>query len=130
MKLITFIAAILLSVILIFKFPRTIEVYQVSQSGEKVIVTIQRLPDCSSGYKNKFISITYNNQIFVLRTKCKYVQKLSERQQLLMLHKPGTDIFLFPEENAGLELIAVILITIAIILCLMFSFRLFKSKSL
>jgi hypothetical protein len=129
MKLTAFIVAIFLTLLLFFKFPRTIDEYKLSQSGDTVAVTIQRLPDCSSGYKNKFIHINYDNQTYILRSKCKYVQKLSEGQKVLMLHKSGTDIFLFREENIMFELIAVILIAIAVLFCLIFLFRPFKSKT-
>ena len=123
MKLITVIGTLFFTLLLFFKVPRTIEEYKLSQSGETVSVNVHRLPDCSSGYKNKFIHINYRHKTYILRTNCKYVRKLSKGQQVLMLHKPGTDIFIFREENKMFDLVALILIAIAFLFCLIISFK-------
>lgn len=88
------------------------------KSKETVTVKVVKLPDCTSGYKNKFIHISYNDQIFILRTKCKYVNALVTGQQITMLHKPGTEIFLFPAENVTSDLVTTILLAAFMALCI------------
>jgi hypothetical protein len=118
MKLITIIGLAFLAIILVFVLPRTIEEYNLMKSPETVTVKVTKLPDCSSGYKHKFIHISYNNQTYILRTKCKYVKSLVTGQQITMLHKTGTEIFLFPTENATSELVTTILLAAFMIFCI------------
>ena len=110
MKVITILGAAFLVVILAFVLPRKIEEYNLMTSQETVTVKVVKLPDCSFGYKHKFIHISYNDQTYVLRTKCKYVKSLVTGQQITMLHKAGTEIFLFPTENSTSELVTTIIL--------------------
>lgn len=117
MKVITILGLAFLIAILAFFLPRTIEEYKVMQSQETVTVKVTILPDCSSGYKHKFIHFAYNGKIYILRTKCKYVKSLVVGQQMPMLHKSGTEIFLFPYENVTAELVATVLLAILMTVC-------------
>lgn len=118
MKLTTILGLTFLVIILVFVLPRTIEEYNLSKSQETVTVKVIKLPDCSSGYKHKFIHISYNDQTYILRTKCKYVKSLVTGQQISMFHKPGTEIFLFPTENGTSELVMTILLAAFMALCI------------
>ncbi len=88
------------------------------KTQDTVTVKVVRLPDCTTGYKNKFIHVSYNGRTYVLRTKCKYVKSLVTGQQITMLHKPDTEIFLFPTENAKSELVMTILLAAFMTLCI------------
>src|SRR5688500_2291297 len=118
MNLFSLICTVLLALLLLFILPRTIEEYRLHQSNSFVTVTVEQLPDCSSGYKHKFIHINHNGSTHILRTKCKYVKGLSVGQQLEMLHKPGTEIYLFKEEEVMSELVSVVLLALGLALCL------------
>ena len=108
MKAVTILALILLILFITFVLPRKIQEYKLTQSQESVSVIIRQLPDCSAGYKNKFINISYEGKTHILRTKCKYVESLVKGQMLVMLHKPETDIFLFQGEDVTTELVSTI----------------------
>jgi hypothetical protein len=110
MKAITILGIILLMLFSTFVLPRKIQEYKLTQSQESVSVTVKQLPDCSAGYKNKFIHISYEGKTYILRTKCKYVESLTKGQTLVMLHEPETDIFLFPNEDTTTELVTTILL--------------------
>jgi hypothetical protein len=130
----TLICTIFLALLLIFVVPRTVEKYNLHKSDNFVVVTIKKLPDCFSGntkhrYRNKFIHINYKGSTHILRTKCKYVSGLLEGQQLEMLHKQGTEIFVFKEENVTFELISVILLSLAAVVCLVKSLKPTTPKS-
>ncbi len=117
---------ICLSIILLLT---TLQKYELSRTKNFVLVTIQKLPDCNKGYKNKFLSIDYNGITYTFRTKCKYVQHLQEGQQLSMLHNSGTDIFIFKEQNIKHELIALTILALIGILCLILDFKFKKQKT-
>lgn len=118
MNLLSIICTVLLALLLIFILPHKIEEYKLHQSNSFVTVTVEKLPDCSSGYKHKFVHINHNGSTHILRTKCKYVNGLSVGQQLEMLHKPKTEIFLFKEEEVMSELVSVFLIVLVLIVCI------------
>ena len=118
MKLFTTICIIFIAIVLSINASRVLKEYRLSKSEDFVTVTIQKLPDCSVGYRNKFICISYNGTTHILRTKCKYVAGLVKGQQLEMLHEPDTEIFLFKEENVTTELIAFTLLVFILIVCL------------
>jgi hypothetical protein len=118
MKVITILGLTFLAIILVFVLPRKIEEYNLMKSEESVTVKVTNLPNCSFGYKNKFIHISYNDQIYIVRTQCKYVSSLVVGQQIKMLHKADTEIFLFANENATSELMTTILLAIFMTLCL------------
>jgi hypothetical protein len=118
MRPLLLISAIFLTVLLIFAVPRAIEEYNIHKSNNSVVVTVVRLPNCSSGNRNKFIHISYEGSVHILRTKCKYVSNLTEGQRFEMLHKPGTEIFLFKEEDVTFELISVAVLVLATTVCM------------
>lgn len=76
MKLITILGLAFLVIILVFVLPRKIKDYDLTKRQETVTVKVVKLPDCTTGYKNKFIHISYNGRTFILRTKCKFVKSL------------------------------------------------------
>lgn len=107
-----FLALLLLILFSTLILPRTIQEYNLSKSQESVMVTVKLLPNCSSGYRNKFIHISYEGRTYIIRTKCKFVQGLAKGQLIAMLHKPGTDLFLFPNENTTSELVITCLLVV------------------
>jgi len=117
MKLITLLGVAFLVAILVFFLPKTIEEYNVRKSQKTVTVKVTELPDCSFGYKHKFIHFSYNGRTYTKRTKCKYVKSLTVGQQIPMYHKPDTEIFLFPSENVISELGATILLAVLMTVC-------------
>lgn len=118
MKVITTLGLAFLLLILVFVLPRIIKEYDLMKSQETVTVKVVKLPDCSSGYKNKFIHISYNDKTYILRTKCKYVKSLVTGQEITMLHKTGTEVFLFPTENVTSELVMTIFLAAFMTLCI------------
>src|SRR5690349_8952263 len=117
MNRLTEISSIVLALILLLNAPRVIREYRLSKSDNLVIVTIQKLPDCSIGYKHKFIHIVYNGTTHILRTKCKYVAGLSKGQPLEMFHEPNTEMFLFKDDDVTFELISFSLLALILIIC-------------
>jgi hypothetical protein len=111
---------IALSIIL---FSKTIQKYEVIKSNNFVWVTVSKLPNCKSGYKNKFLYIYYNNTNHIFRTKCKYVEGLQEGQKIKMLHREGTDTFLFKEENMTFDFIASIILALVGLICLIMNYN-------
>jgi hypothetical protein len=90
--------------------PRTITEYNIYKSPQIGVVKVLKLPNCEAGYKNKFMTIRFEEKIYTLRTKCKYTKNLSIDQNIPMLYSKGSDIFLFPQENPTLELGACLLL--------------------
>lgn len=116
-------SGIFLAVIIVFWFPRTIQEYKLQRSNNQVMVIVERLPDCPARYKHKFIHVRYNGSTHVLRTKCKFVAGLSVGQQLEMLHKEGSEIFLFKNEDVTFEVISLIALSFVAVACFIISFR-------
>jgi hypothetical protein len=104
------IGGILLLLIFGIGLPRSYSEFTLSKSGEPVKVLVLRLPNCNQGYKHKFITIKYQETNYILRTKCKFTKNLVEKQEIQMFHKPGTSIFIFPEEDVLVDFISNILI--------------------
>jgi hypothetical protein len=121
MKILTGLSAILLLLIILLWIPHVVKQYGLVHSNKVVIVTIAKLPDCAFGYRNKFVSIRYNDTTHVLRTKCKYVRDYSIGELVPMLHEPGTGLFLFKSEDLGSEVISIVIIGIMVLACLIFS---------
>lgn len=117
MKVVTFLGLVFLVAILTFFLPKSIEEYNVMKAQKTVIVKVTKLPDCSFGYKHKFIHFFYNGRTYIQRTKCKYVKSLIVGQEILMYHKPDTEIFLFPNVDVTLELGATILLAVLMTIC-------------
>ncbi len=112
------VSSVFLIALSIILFPKTIQKYEVSKTNNFVLVKLSKLPNCKSGYKNKFVHIYYHDITYILRTKCKYVVGLQEGQKIKMLHKEGTNIFLFKGENVTFDFIALIILAFAGVLCL------------
>lgn len=115
--------SLFLIVLTFILFPETIQKYQLNKTDNFVTVTIVELPDCTIGYKNKFLTINYNGVNHILRTKCKYVRNLQTGTNIKMLHKDDSNIFLFKEEDVTFDLISLIILCLAGILSLIISFR-------
>lgn len=112
MKVFALLSLLMFIIFVSLVLPHKVAAYKLSQTRETVTVIVKALPDCNSGYRNKFIRISYERQEFVLRTSCKLVDGLAVGQSLNMLHKPDTNLFLFPEEDTITELIACIILTV------------------
>lgn len=103
--------------------------YRAYEQGQYVNVMLKTLPNCNYGYKNKFLKLDYNGIEYVLRTACKYTKKYEAGQQIKMLHIPGSNIFLFPEEDVKSDFLSGILILIVAIGCLIYGIKKSKSKT-
>jgi hypothetical protein len=117
MKAIAILGLILFILFSTFVLPRKIQEFRLGQSQESVMVTVKQLPDCSVGYRNKFIHIIYEDKTYIIRTKCKYVESLVKGQTIVMFHKPDTDIFLFPNEDTTTELVTTLLLVVFFAFC-------------
>ena len=104
----------------IFWLPDTIQKYKLQGSNNLVTVTVEKIPICNMGYKRNYITVNYKGSTHILRTRCKFVSHLSEGDEFEILHKEGTDIFLFKEENITWELIAYFGVLLAAILYILF----------
>ena len=114
-----------LSIILL---PKTVDKYQLSKTENFVSVTVTRLPNCENGYKNKFLDISYEGKIYSIRTKCKYVRTLVKGQQVSMLHKPDTDIFMFEQEDVTFDFVSLFFLAAVPIVCLIVGVKSLKAK--
>ena len=120
--------AFLLLIAFIYILPTKIQEYNVAKSGNYVTVTVLKLPKCSSGRRNHFIDIEYKGETYSLRTKCKFVRGLSTGQQIKMLHKPDTSIFLFKQADVETELISNILLIAGMVISLIFILKPYHKK--
>lgn len=112
MKVFALLSLLMFIIFVSLVLPNQVAAYKLSQTRETVTVIVKALPDCNSGYRNKFIRISYEGEQFVFRTSCKFVAGLVSGQSIKMLHKADTDLFLFPEEDTITELIACIILTV------------------
>lgn len=110
MKSLLILGGIFLLILSIVLLPKTIKKYELSKTNNFSIVTIEKLPDCQQGYKSKFLHIDYEGDSYILKTKCKYLVGLHDGQQILMLHKPGTKIFQFKDENFLFDIISFVVL--------------------
>ncbi len=86
-------------------FPNKYLNYQIHDSKQFVTVKLIELPNCNSGYRDKFLKLEYKGVKYILRISCKYVRDYQPGQQIQMLHKEGTSNFLFENEDVIFELI-------------------------
>jgi len=117
--------ALLLFVSLII-LPRSLTEFHIKQSGQLVTVQLLKLPPCNYGYRNKFMTLKFNNANYTIRVKCKYTRNLTEGATTRLLHKPGSDIFVFQQEDTVSELLSDI--AIGIIGLLIITIALFKIR--
>ena len=110
MKWLLILGDIFLIILSIVLLPGTIAKYKLSKTNNFSLITIEKLPNCHHGYKNKFLHIRHEGKSYILRTKCKYLDGLYESQEILMLHKPGTNIFQFKAQNVLFDLISLVLL--------------------
>ena len=103
------ILTILLSLIIFLPFHRALLEYDTKNSGELVRVVIQTLPHCSYGRNeyntNKFMKVQFQNAYYFITARCRFVQGLQIGQEIEMFHKPGSHLFLFPEQDVTFELL-------------------------
>jgi hypothetical protein len=81
------------------------------------------MPDCSHRYRNKFLTIRYARVNFTFRTSCRYVKGLRPGDLVELLHKEGTSIFLFTNENVTTDLLLLIVLILGIIAFLIYTFN-------
>ena len=110
MNKVLIIGSSILVLISILITPHEILKYTTSQSGNFATVKLIKLPNCDRRYKNKFLSIEFQDSMYTFRTSCKYTKHLIAGQEIEMLHKPGKNVFIFKEENVVLDLVSSIAI--------------------
>jgi hypothetical protein len=113
----------LLIVMAVITTPRTFAEYNVQKHGQLVGVTLLKLPNCSFGYKNKFLTLDYEEHRYTLRTSCKYIKNFQEGQQIQMLHGFGSNIFLFQNEDLTIEILSTIGLARAGIVIIVIGFK-------
>jgi hypothetical protein len=106
MNKILIIGGLVLIIISLVTFPEAFRRLGVQSTGALVTVTIVKLPNCKNWYKNKFVSINFEGSNYILRAKCKYLVNLEAGMNVQMLHKSGSDIFLFEKENVLFNLLS------------------------
>jgi hypothetical protein len=72
------------------------------------------------------MTVKFNNARYTIRTKCKYTRNLTEGATTPMLHNPGSDIFVFQQEDTLSELLSDI--AIGIIGLLIITIALFRIR--
>jgi len=104
MNKILIIGGLILVAVTVVILPRTIAEYKTFRSAHVAEVKVLKLPNCEVGYKNKFMTVLFEEKSYILRTKCKYTKNLIVGQNLPMFHTQGSNIFLFSNENPVFEL--------------------------